>query len=72
MIVKDGYEVYPLRTNQITKGDEVIWELPKRGKNWFILDLALGSVAFIPAGSTGFITADGLRLAAPTRREGAI
>ena len=72
MIIKDGYEVYPLRTNKITKGDEVIWDLPNRGKSWFILDLALGGVSFIPLNSTGFVTADGMKFTTPVRREGAI
>ena len=72
MIAKDGKEVYPLRTTKITLGDQTIWALPERGKSWFILDLALGGVSFIPLNSTGLITEDGLKFTGPSRREGAI
>lgn len=70
MMIKDGKKVYPLRQNKITLGDNVIYDrAAPRHQWWFILDLALPGKTFIPAGSTGFITADGLAFGNKSRRE---
>lgn len=69
MITKDGYEVHPLRRSRIQKGEEIVYELnTKHMRNWFILDLALGGEIFVPQGSDGFLTADGLLLYTGSRR----
>lgn len=68
MIVKEGLEVYPLRRTKVSLGEQTIWEQSMRNKSWFILDLALPAVGFVPAESTGLITAEGKRLFCGGRR----
>ena len=70
MIVKDGKIAHPLRQSKITLGTNTIHDrLTPRARAWFILDLALPGQNFIPAGSAGLITADGLIFGDKSRRE---
>lgn len=69
MIVKDGKEVHPLRQNEILLGEQPIFKLNARHeRSWFILDLALPRMAFVPLGSAGLVTADGLQMKTNCRR----
>lgn len=70
MIVIDGKIVHPLRQSRIALGENVIHARAEpRERAWFILDLALPDAKFIPAGSTGLTTADGLSFGRKGRRE---
>lgn len=70
MIIKDGKAAYPLRQSKINLGNNVIHDrsAPRR-QWWFILDLALPGKKFVPAGSAGLVTADGLTFGDKSRRE---
>ncbi len=70
MIVKDGKIIHPLRQSKIMLGTNTVCErnVP-RHRTWFILDLALPGKVFIPAGSSGLITADGLTFGDKSRRK---
>ena len=60
MIIYDGSELYPLRENKIYLGDELYHDRSNRkGKSWFILDLALFTDRFIPKNSNSLITSEG-------------
>lgn len=62
MITKDGLEAYPLQIRRVQLGREIIYDRDTRGKSWFLLDLDLSAKsAFIPLGSDGLVTADGLK-----------
>lgn len=70
MMTKDGKKVYPLRQSRITLGGNVVHDRSQpRYQRWFILDLALPGKNFVPAGSAGLITADGLTFGDKSRRE---
>lgn len=69
MIIKDGYEVHPLRQSRITKGSEVVFELnAPHARSWFVLDLALPKELFVPQYADGVMTADGALLYVGGRR----
>lgn len=70
MIIKDGKEVHPLRQSKIILDGNTYYEgNAKHNRSWFILDLALPGPMFVPAGSSGLTTADGLIFGKKGRRE---
>ena len=63
MIVNQGKEYYPLEFGKMVKDGKTYYDRSSRNKNYFYLVLSGSSPddnRFIPDGSTGLITADGL------------
>lgn len=57
-LVKNGLLVYPLQQSRVQRGGQVVYDRATRGKSWFILDLVVPGGRFLPAGSSGLVTAD--------------
>lgn len=61
-ILNDGKEYYPLEFGKMVKDGKVYYDRSARGKSYFYLDFR-GSASvferFVPADSTGLLTADG-------------
>ena len=70
MIKYDSSDLYPLREKQIYINNELYLDRAKRGKSWFILDLALFLDKFIPKNSTQLITSDGKIFGSGSSRRG--
>lgn len=69
MLIKGKKEVHPLRRGRITLGEQTVYDrMTPRRSTWFILDLALPGKGFIPVGSTGMRTADGMMMSDRCRR----
>ena len=60
-ILNQGKEYYPLEFGRMVKDGKVYYDRSARGKSYFYIDLRWPAEGqrFIPAGSTGLITADG-------------
>lgn len=61
-ILKDGKAYYPLEFGRMEKDGKVYYDRSARGQSYFYLAVSgTWRVSFLPAGSTGLLTADGKR-----------